>query len=308
MSFIIQPAAGRTINTCTTSKGMFSVNSTPQGALVYIDNICTQHYTPTDECMSVGTRTIKLTKVGYLDKIVTWNVTQGDASVDYKANLSWKLDVAPICQEAEYKCDGYTWQQCRNNAWVTAEANSLRCGYIPIISDPCTLCSTACTDYARCPSLNPDPCAYCTSVQECVGGVCKSKTTTIGCTSTLNCASGQTCVGGVCKTTTTDPCSPCTAACTNYTKCPKATDPCFPCTSACTNYTICPIAKTDPCSPCTNACTNKTLCPTSTQKAVCVGMNRDGSLDPTCIIEKGNEMYLYGAIGLVLLLVLLKKK
>jgi hypothetical protein len=40
----------------------------------------------------------------------------------------------------------------------------------------------------------------------------------------------------------------------------------------------------------------------------CVGLNRNGSLDPTCILETGNEMYLYGAIGLVLLLVLLKKK
>jgi hypothetical protein len=40
----------------------------------------------------------------------------------------------------------------------------------------------------------------------------------------------------------------------------------------------------------------------------CEGMNRDGSLDPTCIMEKGNEMYLYGAIGVVVLLVLLSSK
>jgi PKD repeat protein len=40
----------------------------------------------------------------------------------------------------------------------------------------------------------------------------------------------------------------------------------------------------------------------------CDGMNRNGALDPTCIIEKGNEMYLYAAVGAIVLLLLLKKK
>jgi PKD repeat protein len=40
----------------------------------------------------------------------------------------------------------------------------------------------------------------------------------------------------------------------------------------------------------------------------CVGMNRNGALDLSCALETGNEMYLYGAIGLVLLFVLMKNK
>jgi len=39
----------------------------------------------------------------------------------------------------------------------------------------------------------------------------------------------------------------------------------------------------------------------------CVGLNRGGSLDPTCILEKGNESYLVIAIGLVALVILLRK-
>jgi len=37
----------------------------------------------------------------------------------------------------------------------------------------------------------------------------------------------------------------------------------------------------------------------------CDGMNRGGSFDPMCIMEPTNSMYLYGAIGLVILVVLL---
>lgn len=39
----------------------------------------------------------------------------------------------------------------------------------------------------------------------------------------------------------------------------------------------------------------------------CEGLNRSGSLDPACILEPGNEIYLYGAIGLVAVLVLMRK-
>jgi len=88
------------------------------------------------------------------------------------------------------------------------------------------------------------------------------------------------------------------------------TNPCSPCSAACTNKLLCPSGGVfDPCSPCTSSCTNKTLCPSGviSTPTACDGMNRNGSLDPTCIMEKGNENYLYMAIGGIVLLMLLKK-
>ena len=43
-------------------------------------------------------------------------------------------------------------------------------------------------------------------------------------------------------------------------------------------------------------------------KVSCVGLNRGGNLDPTCVLEKGNEKYLYAAAGLIVILLLMKKK
>ena len=34
----------------------------------------------------------------------------------------------------------------------------------------------------------------------------------------------------------------------------------------------------------------------------CVGMNRDGAFDISCIMEPANSMYLYGAAGIIALL------
>ncbi|HPE06172.1 MAG TPA: hypothetical protein PLW50_00425 [Smithellaceae bacterium] len=55
---------------------------------------------------------------------------------------------------------------------------------------------------------------------------------------------------------------------------------------------------------CTPACDSKTencvagSCVKKPQ-AECEGLNRDGSLDPTCIMAPGNEIYLYGIIGII---------
>jgi len=245
-----------------------------------------------------------------------------------------------------------------------------------VIDDPCTGCLANCTDYTKCPNLNP--CLSCTANQTCTNFNCvdkpvipisepvakitpdktSGKTPLVVSFKESNVVTGMTSgkltygdgvseslmqgsvshtytksgvyrvsyivtnsVGSSTSTTTitveqgtdtpiTDPCFPCSAACTNKLLCPSTpTDPCSPCTSACTNKTLCPSVVYNPCSPCTSACTNKTLCPPgSVAKSPCVGLNRDGSLDPTCIIEKGNENYLYMAIGAVVLLLLLKKR
>ena len=40
----------------------------------------------------------------------------------------------------------------------------------------------------------------------------------------------------------------------------------------------------------------------------CVGMNRNNAFDPMCILEPANSMYLYGAIGLILLVLFMLKR
>jgi hypothetical protein len=56
---------------------------------------------------------------------------------------------------------------------------------------------------------------------------------------------------------------------------------------------------------CKNPCTSPQTCVGTACKdagggtGTCVGLNRDGKFDPTCIFEKGNEMYLYGVVGLL---------
>ena len=39
----------------------------------------------------------------------------------------------------------------------------------------------------------------------------------------------------------------------------------------------------------------------------CVGMNRSGSFDPTCALQTGNEMYLYGAAAVIIAVLLLRR-
>lgn len=53
------------------------------------------------------------------------------------------------------------------------------------------------------------------------------------------------------------------------------------------------------------------LPPSDSGTTSCVGFNRNGSFDPMCILDPSNLTYLYGAIGLVILLLLVsggKKK
>jgi PKD repeat protein len=91
--------------------------------------------------------------------------------------------------------------------------------------------------------------------------------------STANCPSPKSCVGGIC----TAPSTVCSAA-------------------------NCPSPKSCVGGVCTGGGTGGT-----TTKVECVGLNRSGSLDPTCIMEKGNEPYLYAAIGIIALIVLMKR-
>jgi hypothetical protein len=54
---------------------------------------------------------------------------------------------------------------------------------------------------------------------------------------------------------------------------------------------------------CYPACTSKETCINGTcvknAASDCEGLNRDGGFDPSCIMAKGNEMYLYGAIAII---------
>lgn len=343
MSFEILPADEKVINICNPYYGMFTINSSPTGALVYIDGVSTNHYTPTDECMPVGTRTIRLTKSGYLDKSATWTVTQGHASVDEKFPLFWSLDLAPICAESETKCDGYTWQQCRNNAWVNIETNSLHCNYIPVVSDPCTLCSTGCTDYTRCPGLKPDPCATC--APQCIdytrcpglkpvvpttkptakitpsatsGAVplavtFKESNLVTGMTSGLLSFGDGESISLMIGQTSHTYIAPGTYSVTYKVTNGIGSD------TATTTITVSQGATTVTPKTCSPACGAGYKCNTATgvcdkittgggaASAECEGFNRNGSLDPTCILEKGNEIYLYGAIGILALIVIMRK-
>ena len=60
-----------------------------------------------------------------------------------------------------------------------------------------------------------------------------------------------------------------------------------------------------------NYCSNNQCTTSGTNKpTTCVGMNRNGSIDPTCALQKGNEMYLYGglAVAAIAAYILLKKR
>jgi hypothetical protein len=67
---------------------------------------------------------------------------------------------------------------------------------------------------------------------------------------------------------------------------------------------------------CSPACISPQVCDTTVTPHKCVdpadipceGMNRNGEFDPMCIMDPANKMLLYGAVGLVALLVLTKKK
>jgi PKD repeat protein len=67
--------------------------------------------------------------------------------------------------------------------------------------------------------------------------------------------------------------------------------------SACTTVT-CPYP---------NVCVSG-VCVITKAATSCDGLERDGEIDPSCMLETGNELYLYGAIGLVALLLLSRRK
>jgi PKD repeat protein len=329
--FEILPAAeGRTINICDPYYGRFTIDSNPSGALVYIDSVPTNHYTPTDECMSVGTRTIRLTKSGYLDKSTTWTVTQGHASVDEKFPLFWSLDLAPVCAESETRCDGYTQQQCRNNAWANIETNSVHCNYIPVVSDPCTLCSAGCTDYVRCPGLKPDPCAtcapQCVDYTRCPGlkpvvpttkPIAKITPSAITGTSPLtvtfkesNVVSGIT--SGLLTFGDGTSISLLAGSTTHTYTAPGTYAVAYKVTNSIGSDTAVTSIKVDAQTSggvgTGGGGTGGGTGGGGGAATQCEGLNRNGSLDPTCILETGNELYLYGAIGVIALIVLMRKK
>jgi len=112
------------------------------------------------------------------------------------------------------------------------------------------------------------------------------------CSATCPCPSGKTCGStGVCTSTTPPASNPPPSGTPVVGTCPVCISPkvCNPVSKVC--YT--PTTGTPP---------------AGAPATPCDGMNRNGALDPTCIIEPGNEMFLYGAVGVVLLLLLMKKK
>lgn len=127
------------------------------------------------------------------------------------------------------------------------------------------------------PDPTPDPIptvcapANCKSPKTCVAGVCTAPSSVL--CSQSNCALPKTCVAGVCTSPSSVLCAPAN----------------------------CPSPKTCVAGVCTSP---SGLSGTGT--TACVDMSRNGSLDPTCALEKGNEIYLYGAIGLALLLFMRK--
>jgi PKD repeat protein len=145
-------------------------------------------------------------------------------------------------------------------------------------------------------SINTD----CAAGQMCSYGTCVFSGGS-SCVSNLYCPSGQTCVNKIC--TTSDVAVGCTSdtVCAAGQKCNMTTGKCYtPGAAAGTCATTCLAPST------CNAAGN-CIAPVANTPA-CVGMLRNNSFDPTCITATGNEMYLYGAIGLIALLLIMKMK
>jgi hypothetical protein len=99
-----------------------------------------------------------------------------------------------------------------------------------------------------------------------------------------------------CDTTKTPASCICASPCPTGTTCVKTS--CVDTTHACsTQY---------PNGFCTTGTCVNGKCSGAT--TTCDGLNRNGSFDPTCILETGNEMYLYGAIGAIALLLMMKNR
>jgi PKD repeat protein len=178
---------------------------------------------------------------------------------------------------SEFVCSEYgTWELLGGSCGTTTPPDGgCNCGST-CLAGKCSITGQTCINGVCKQTTPPAECSsvlFCPSGKTCVGGVCKTTTVTPSCSSSLNCPSGQTCVGGVCKSNTVTP------SCTSTLNC-KSGETC-----------VGGVCKSS----------------TSGSKTSCVGMNRNGSLDPTCIIEKGNEIYLLGALGIVAAIVLLKR-
>lgn len=126
--------AERTQNTCPPYYGKFRIVTEPTQAGVYVDGAW-QGYSPIEVCMLKGIRSLKFTKSGYLDKVVSFQVTDSEANADIIWSNSYALEKAPIppvCTESEYRCKTGTTtrQQCQNNTWVDTNDKDILCGYI----------------------------------------------------------------------------------------------------------------------------------------------------------------------------------
>ena len=159
----------------------------------------------------------------------------------------------------------------------------------------------------------------------CTNGVCVPRQQEL-CNAT-NCVSPNQCVAGVCTRVSGDESGSCNPPCPSYQKCLNGscvfvTDP-DPVEPTSCNASNCPSPNTCVSGQCvvytTKVC-NSTTCPSpgvcqtdgSCKRVVastsCNGLERDGELDPTCVLESGNEIYLYGAVGIILLMMLMKRR